>query len=141
MKPDADCTCPLRLHQAKTYAEVTKGSADIIFNTATTADGKSLAAYLPGLLDPNFRIMSLYPTIELVTDQERQIRGDPERQSKGYLETFHVEQFVQVDSLYGAELARRVEGAGKGAKFKELWRSLKHQSFILTNPDIFHLIA
>jgi len=38
-------------------------------------------------------------------------------------------------------LARRVEEAEKGNKFKELWLSLKQKHVILTNPDIFHLVA
>lgn len=126
-------SCPLSLHQAQTCAEISLGKAEVIFNTSATGDGKSLAAYLTGLFNPGFRIMGLYPTIELVTDQEKQVRG--------YYEQFDPDKFAQVDSLYGAELARRVEKAEKGNKFKELWLSLKHQHVILTNPDIFHLIA
>ena len=126
-------SCPLSFHQAQTCAEITQGKAEIIFNTSATADGKSLAAYLLGLLNPGFRIMGLYPTIELVIDQEKQI--------KGYYEQFDPDEFAQLDSLYGAELARRVEAAEKGNKFKELWLPLKQKHVILTNPDIFHLVA
>ena len=131
--PPQDSTCPLSKHQAETCAIVQSGEADVIFNTAATGDGKSLAAYLPGLLNHEFRIMSLYPTIELVTDQERQIQG--------YCQKFRVDGVVQVDKLYGAELAHRVEQAEKGNKFKELLISLKQKQIILTNPDIFHLVA
>lgn len=140
LQPSEGNSCPLSLHQAKTYAEVKHGTAAIIFNTAATGDGKSLAAYLSGLLNPEFRILSLYPTIELVTDQEKQIKGDPERQIKGYCQKFGVDGVIRVDTLYGAELARRVEQA-KGNKFKELQLSLKQNHIILTNPDIFHLIT
>jgi len=130
---DSNYSCPLSLHQAQTCAEISQGKAEVIFNTSATGDGKSLAAYLRGLLNPGFRIMGLYPTIELVIDQEKQIRG--------YYQQFDPNEFAQVDSLYGAELARRVEEAEKGNKFKELWLSLKQKHVILTNPDIFHLVA
>ena len=126
-------SCPLSFHQAQTYAEINQGKAEVIFNTSATGDGKTLAAYLPGLLNPGFRIMGLYPTIELVTDQEKQVRD--------YYKQFDPDEFAQLDSLYGAELARRVEEAEKGNKFKELWLSLKQKHVILTNPDIFHLVA
>ena len=130
---DSNYSCPLSFHQAQTYAEISQGKAEVIFNTSATGDGKSLAAYLQGLLNLGFRIMGLYPTIELVIDQEKQVRG--------YYEQFDPDEFAQVDSLYGAELARRVEEAEKGNKFKELWLALKHKHVILTNPDIFHLVA
>jgi len=70
--------------------------------------------------------MGLYPTIELVTDQE----------NRDYYNQFDSDEFAQLDSLYGAELARRVEEAEKGNKFKELWLSLK-QKTRHSNPDIF----
>lgn len=130
---NSDSPCPLSLHQAETCALVLYGDAEVIFNKAATGDGKSLAANLPGLLDPNFRIIGLYPTIELVTDQEKQI--------KDYHKGFGLNATQRVDSLYGAELARRVEEAEKGNRFKELSLSLKQQPIILTNPDIFHFIS
>lgn len=131
--PDGKNPCPLSWHQAQTCGEVLYGDAEVIFNKAATGDGKSLAAYLPGLLNPTFRIIGLYPTIELVTDQEKQIEN--------YHSWFGLNAAQRVDSLYGAELARRVEQAEKGNRFKELLRSLRQQPIILTNPDIFHFIS
>lgn len=131
--------CPLSLHQAKTCAEVIQDQtkAKVIFNTAATGDGKSLAAYLPGLLNPKFRTVGLYPTIELVKDQERQIED--------YHKPFNLDAARRVDSLYGYELARRVEEAqndGKErSKYEELRRAIAQKRIILTNPDIFHLIT
>ncbi|WP_088889828.1 type I-D CRISPR-associated helicase Cas3' [Leptolyngbya ohadii] len=136
-----DAECPLSSHQAQTYAEVMQGDAEIIFNTSSTGDGKSLAATLPILLNPSLRVISLYPTIELVADQERQIKGDSSKQLLGYCDRFNVAQQVRIDSLYGAELARRVAAAAKGNRFKELLKAIRQQSIILTNPDIFHLMA
>ncbi|MEH2295179.1 type I-D CRISPR-associated helicase Cas3' [Nostoc sp.] len=128
-----DSHCPLSSHQAQTYAEIINGTAEVIFNTSATGDGKSLAAYLVALLNPGFRIIGLYPTIELVTDQEKQVIG--------YYEKFQPEGITSVDTFYGAELARRVEASNKGNKFKELLLSFKQKHVILTNPDIFHLVA
>ncbi|MFM6083319.1 MAG: type I-D CRISPR-associated helicase Cas3' [Cuspidothrix sp.] len=131
--------CPLSSHQAETYAAIFRDAnkPKIIFNTAFTGDGKSLAAYLPGLLNPKFRTIGLYPTIELVKDQERQI--------KNYYELFNLTPVTRIDSLYGAELARRVEATkeeGKPSrKSEQLRRSIIQKRVILTNPDIFHLIT
>ncbi|MFN3359947.1 MAG: DEAD/DEAH box helicase [Pseudanabaenaceae cyanobacterium] len=64
--------CPLSRHQAETCGAVLSKEYDIIINIARTGDGKSLAGYLPALLNKDFRIMGLYPTIELAADQARQ---------------------------------------------------------------------
>ncbi len=131
LKPPAGSSCPLSSHQAKTCAEVINGDAEIIFNTSATGDGKSLGAYLPGLINPKFRIVSLYPTIELTVDQERQLEK--------YCQLFGTVVSKQIDSLYGAELSQRAENSGQGGKFNEILRILRSIRFILTNPDIFHL--
>ncbi|MEQ9234090.1 hypothetical protein [Coleofasciculus sp. E2-BRE-01] len=72
LRPPPGSTCPLSSHQVQTYSQVTQGKADIIFNKSATGDGKSLSASLPSLLNPSFRFMGLYPTIELVEDQTHQ---------------------------------------------------------------------
>ncbi|MBE9256834.1 type I-D CRISPR-associated helicase Cas3' [Dolichospermum sp. LEGE 00246] len=125
--------CPLSSHQAETYAAITNSDADIIFNKSATGDGKSLAAYLVSLLNNWLRVIGLYPTIELVTDQERQIYG--------YFEQFNPQGIDGVDSLYGAKLAQLVEQGEKSNKFKELLFIFKQKYVILTNPDIFHLVT
>lgn len=125
--------CPLSSHQAETYAAILDGECEVIFNTSATGDGKSLAAYLAALLNPWLRVLGLYPTIELVTDQQKQVFR--------YHEHFNPEGLSLIDTLYGAELAQRVELAQKGNKFKELLLTFKQKYVILTNPDIFHLIT
>jgi CRISPR-associated endonuclease/helicase Cas3 len=125
--------CPLSSHQADTYAAILNGEYEVIFNTSATGDGKSLAAYLTVLLNSWLRVIGLYPTIELVTDQHKQVFG--------YFEQFNPEGQALIDTLYGSELARRVEEAEKGNKFKELLLTFKQKHVILTNPDIFHLVA
>lgn len=133
LKPSEGNSCPLSLHQAKTYAEVTQGSADVIFNTAATGDGKSLAAYLPGLLNRSFRIVGLYPTIELVEDQTRS--------QQGWHSLFGLDADERIDRLFGEELSRRVQQAETSNKFQELLLAIQQKPILLTNPDIFHLIT
>ena len=113
LKPRSGQTCPLFSHQAQTYAHLLSDAVDIIFNKIATGGGKSLAAYLRGLLESKFRIVALYPTIELIADQENQIRNK-------YLQWFATASTKRIDSLYGTELAKRAEKAQKGNKFKEL---------------------
>ncbi|MFM5944999.1 MAG: type I-D CRISPR-associated helicase Cas3', partial [Dolichospermum sp.] len=125
--------CPLSSHQAETYNGIINSNAEIIFNTSATGDGKSLAAYLASLLNSDFQVISLYPTIELVADQTRQIVD--------YYKKFNLSEIDDVESLYGAKLAELVERGEKSNKFKELLFILKHKYVILTNPDIFHLVT
>lgn len=128
-----DCECPLSSHQAETCAAVLSDRKNlVIFNTSATGDGKSLAAMSAALLNNQLRTIALYPTIELVADQAEQL--------KEYLRLFQREN-ARTDLLYGAELAERVARSEKGKKYNELLTSLTHSEIVLTNPDIFHLIA
>ncbi|MCS6959177.1 MAG: type I-D CRISPR-associated helicase Cas3' [Pseudanabaenaceae cyanobacterium SKYGB_i_bin29] len=125
--------CPLSRHQAETCAAILSKEYNVIINVARTGDGKSLAAYLPALLDRQFRIMGLYPTIELAADQARQ------QEDYHQLFGFRPEETVKrVEHLYGAELARRSAG---GSKFVELLTAIQNKPILLTNPDIFHYIT
>ncbi len=133
LQPAEGCVCPLSSHQVNTYKEIIHGDADIIFNKSATGDGKSLAANLPGLIDPDFRIMGLYPTIELVEDQAEQ--------QNNYNALFGLDASQRVDHLFGAELSRRVKQAEKSNKFQELWLAIEQKPVLLTNPDIFHYIT
>ncbi|KOP24636.1 CRISPR-associated protein Cas3 [Hapalosiphon sp. MRB220] len=133
LKPPEGCFCPLSSHQANTYHEIIHGDADIIFNQAATGDGKTLGANLPTLINPDFRIMGLYPTIELVEDQAQQ-------QYK-YHALFGLDAAQRVDRLFGAELSRRVKQAIKSNKFQELLLAIEQKPILLTNPDIFHYIT
>ncbi|MBF2066227.1 MAG: type I-D CRISPR-associated helicase Cas3' [Calothrix sp. C42_A2020_038] len=130
-KPPNGYSCPLSSHQAETCAQVMHGDADIILNQSATGDGKSLGANLPGFINPDFRIMGLYPTIELVEDQAQQ--------QKYYHELFNMDVSERVDRLFGAELSRRVSQTGSN-KFQELLQAIEQKPILLTNPDIFHYI-
>jgi len=133
LQPPAGYTCPLSVHQAQTCAEVLHGTADVIFNKAATGDGKSLAAYLASLINSVFRIMGLYPTIELVEDQTRS--------QQGWHSMFGLDAEERIDRLFGEELNRRVQQAEKSNKFQELLLAIQHKPILLTNPDVFHLIT
>jgi CRISPR-associated endonuclease/helicase Cas3 len=133
LQPPSGCVCPLSSHQAKTYKEIIHGDADIICNQAATGDGKTLGANLPGLINPDFRIMGLYPTIELVEDQAEQ--------QNHYNDLFDLDASQRVDRLFGAQLSRRVKQANKSNKFQELLLAIQQKPILLTNPDIFHYIT
>ncbi len=132
LKPPPGYTCPLSSHQAETYQAVVEGDADIIFNKSATGDGKTLSGALPSLLDERFRLMALYPTIELVEDQTQQQRG--------YHQLFGLDADSRIDRLFGEELNRRVQEESSN-KFQELLRAIYHKPILLTNPDIFHFIT
>ena len=63
----------LSWHQAETLKALRDPVIDVIFNTAMTGDGKSLAAYLAFLQD-NSKVMGLYPTNALASDQAAQLK-------------------------------------------------------------------
>src|SRR5215469_11130630 len=48
-------------HQVETLEAFRDPDIDVIFNTAMTGDGKSLAAYLPALQDQR-HVIAMYPT-------------------------------------------------------------------------------
>lgn len=132
LRPPPGCTCPLSSHQVQTYIQVTQGEADIIFNKSATGDGKSLGASLPSLLDPSFRFMGLYPTIELVEDQTQQ--------QHHYHSLFNLDAQERIDRLFGEELSRRVKEA-ESNRFQELLLAIQQKPILLSNPDILHLIT
>ncbi len=132
LKPPPGCTCPLSSHQIQTYIQVMQGEADIIFNKSATGDGKSLGASLPSLLNPSFRLMGNYPTIELVEDQTQQ--------QHHYHSLFNLDAEERIDRLFGEELSRRVKQA-QSNRFQELLLAIQQKPILLSSPDILHLIT
>ena len=55
-------------HQVETLEAFNDPDVDVVFNTAITGDGKSLAAYLPAFRERK-SIIAMYPTNELIQDQ------------------------------------------------------------------------
>src|SRR5262245_52296751 len=65
----------LSRHQLATFRALTEGKpGQIIFNTALTGDGKSLASLLPTLYDNTRKLFAMFPTNELMRDQFSQVQ-------------------------------------------------------------------
>ena len=120
----------LSWHQAVTLEAIRNPNIDVIFNTAMTGDGKSLAAYLETLLT-DFCAIGLYPTNELARDQEIQIQG--------YIEQFKLEIKPRVVRLSGQELEIYAENQDLG-KAAAIATRTGQAEILLTNPDIFHYL-
>jgi len=121
----------LSQHQVETYRALTEGDAEVIFNTAMTGDGKSLAGQLPVLLRAfNAPLLAMYPTNELVRDQRRQFQSV----QQGWNNTSPVDVLdsARLDEIMGEEDYHQRGDA--------LMSVLRNNDVVLTNPDIFHLI-
>jgi CRISPR-associated endonuclease/helicase Cas3 len=120
----------LSWHQLETLKALRDPNIDVVFNTAMTGDGKSLAAYLE-VLQGEFSAIGLYPTNELARDQEAQIQG--------YIDIFQPENQPRVVRLNGADLEIYAENEElkKGAA---LLTRVVQSEILLTNPDIFHYL-
>jgi CRISPR-associated endonuclease/helicase Cas3 len=120
----------LSWHQVETLKALRDPNINVIFNTAMTGDGKSLAAYLE-VLQGECSAIGLYPTNELSRDQETQM--------KGYIDTFKPANNPRVARLSSAELEIYAENENlkKGAAISTL---TNQREAVFTNPDIFHYL-
>lgn len=121
----------LSVHQVKTYQALKSGDVDVVFNTAMTGDGKSLAGLLPTLVQERPQpLFSMYPTNELIGDQYRQV---------GLALGLWDRNDLRVDILN----ARRLDELEENSELERrdvllnLWRNYE---LVLTNPDIFHYV-
>jgi CRISPR-associated endonuclease/helicase Cas3 len=121
----------LSWHQVETFEALSDPSLDIVFNTAMTGDGKSLAAYLKAMTGLN-STLAMYPTNELARDQERQVQE--------YKGKFLPKYDPQIYRLTGASLERFVETNQLSTKQQGIINRLNNSEILLTNPDIFHYI-
>lgn len=123
----------LSQHQVDTYAALTQPDGpDVIFNTAMTGDGKSLAGQLPSLVEGWQRpLFAMYPTNELIRDQHRQA------QKTWRLWGQYTEAVKELDSLVLDRLMEEGDFATRGDALMSL---TKNHDVVLTNPDIFHYI-
>ena len=131
----SDITLPpdwssLSWHQVETYKAI-QSDVDVVFNTAITGDGKSLAAYLPALTNRTYTV-ALYPTNELARDQEKQIQG--------YKKLFQPQNDPQIYRLNAAILEDFIETKKLSSKLAGLIDRADNSEILLTNPDIFHYI-
>jgi CRISPR-associated endonuclease/helicase Cas3 len=122
----------LSQHQVETYKALTLGNAEVIFNTAMTGDGKSLAGQLPTLLQNSGRpLFAMYPTNELVYDQRKQLeRAKHEWKAASLVE----------DALDSARLDAMMAGDDFSQRGEALLSLISNKDVVLTNPDIFHYV-
>jgi CRISPR-associated endonuclease/helicase Cas3 len=122
----------LSWHQLETFKALQPDSdVDVVFNTAMTGDGKSLAAYLPAMTGKNYT-MAMYPTNELARDQERQVQQ--------YKCEFNPKYEPQIFRLTGSTLENFVETNRLPSKQQGILNRTDNSEILLTNPDIFHYI-
>lgn len=120
----------LRLHQAQVWQAFNNSDADVIFDTALTGDGKSLAGELPMLADDR-RALFLYPTNELIKDQEKQVAR--------YIKDFGLTRACQL--MYSDKITEEIEQYGTLSRSSTMLTWLKNRDCILSNPDLFHLLG
>ena len=121
----------LAWHQLETLKALRDPSIDVVFNTAMTGDGKSLAAYLDTLVGDRLAL-GLYPTNALARDQELQIQD--------YIAKFWTQpKPPRVNRLSGPELEiySETEGLRKGSAIAT---RAGQSEVLITNPDIFHYL-
>lgn len=120
----------LSQHQVETFDALRAHDVDVVINTAMTGDGKSLAAYLPTLVDDQRHAFGMYPTIELSRDQQRQFDHYASRFGRT----------LACDALWGARLGELAREQSLKRRAEVLKERFENRQVILTNPDIFHLV-
>jgi CRISPR-associated endonuclease/helicase Cas3 len=118
-------------HQVRTYELLKEPNYEMIFNSALTGDGKSLAAYLPALLNDR-QTMGLYPTNELSRDQEGQVNS--------YVKHLSLAAHTQRVCRLNADELTEQASAHEVTRQTELLRRIDGCEILLTNPDNYHLI-
>ena len=124
----------LSQHQVETYQALTDPNGpEVIFNTAMTGDGKSLAAFLRALQEGD-HVIAMYPTNELIRDQAAKM---PDYLTKWRSNARYAE-------MYGARITELIEETKtpehRSSRVEQIRRLLDQNSVLLTNPDLFHLM-
>ncbi|NLH00074.1 MAG: type I-D CRISPR-associated helicase Cas3' [Chloroflexi bacterium] len=121
----------LSQHQLDTYWALTGGAYDVIFNSALTGDGKSLSGQLPVLASGmNTPLMAMYPTNELLRDQETHLELTCRRWCVD----------LEIKSLDSPAIDRLMAEGEYRVRGDALLSAIYNHEVLLTNPDIFHLI-
>jgi CRISPR-associated endonuclease/helicase Cas3 len=121
----------LSQHQVETYEALTSGEYDVVFNTAMTGDGKSLAAYLRTLASAR-SVFAMYPTNELARDQESQLEKSKQE--------WHCDA-LRVTPMSADRLGNIVATGTYSRKADVIRHLTDNNDVVLTNPDIFHYLA
>jgi len=126
---------PWRLseHQVATYEALVEGRSQVVYNTALTGDGKSLAGQLPALLHggDTHALVAMCPTNELNRDQEKQLKRTQEQWGSS----------LYPGMLNSAVLDEIMAEGSYSRRGDALTEILSTCDVLLTNPDIFHLIT
>jgi CRISPR-associated endonuclease/helicase Cas3 len=118
---EGSATEGISYHQQATWNLLADPDVDVVINTAVTGDGKSYAAF--GAY-PEGGVMALYPTNELVRDQQRQMQQYSDRLR------------IQRITGYDLETWSRATKQDKAATLIDL----SDADVLLTNPDLFYYL-
>lgn len=118
-------------HQAEVWEAIKDKNISIVFDTALTGDGKTLAALLPALYESKKLDKGLfaYPTNELIRDQVKQVNK--------WSKELNFSPFI--GELNSQTLASAIEEENLN-KIETLRTIAYDYDLILTNPDIVTLI-
>ncbi len=116
-------------HQVETLDAFNDAEVDVIFNTAMTGDGKSLAAYLPAL-HAGQSVVAMYPSNELVRDQYTALPL--------YGQRLHL-RLPKSDTMYSNKITQLTR-LHEATRIEEIRKLIENNPILLTNPDIIHLI-
>ncbi|WP_414754687.1 type I-D CRISPR-associated helicase Cas3' [Anabaena sp. CCY 9910] len=115
-------------HQQEVWESIK--NYQVVFDTALTGDGKTLAALIPAFNERGLgKALFNYPTNELIRDQGKQIEK--------WKNEFNLD--LQIGELTGAKLASYMSADGFN-KIETLKNVAEGNNLIATNPDIFTLI-
>jgi len=117
-------------HQVETWEAYQDPKIDIVFNTAMTGDGKSLAAYLPTFQDGK-SVIAMYPTNELILDQLHALPT--------YEERLRI-RLPHHAPMYGDEITRLMRIQDQAIRVEAVRSLLLKGGILLTNPDLIHLM-
>lgn len=122
-------------HQAATVKALRFGTAPIIINQAMTGDGKSFAGQFMLFVD-GIRTLIMYPTKALADDQARAVEKLQQTWQLPYWRTRGGlrHEVLNADTL--DKLLDQMAGFTRSEALQELLAN----DFVLTNPDIFHLM-
>src|SRR5258706_11251195 len=120
----------LLTHQVETLEAFNNPDIDIIFNTAMTGDGKSLAGYLPVLREQK-HVIAMYPTNELMRDQHRGLSLYERNLNMSLPRT------ALMDS---DEITRLMDKNDQSVRMEAVRSLVRNNEILLTNPDLVHLM-
>lgn len=117
-------------HQAATWDAFRDPAIEVVFNTAMTADGKSLSGYLPAFQGGQ-NVIAMYPTNELVLDQF--VALDRYRHALGMSLPRH-------EAMYSERISQLMREHDTHKRLEEVRKLLGKNGIVLTNPDLVHLM-